>query len=201
MTRSLSQICYTCLMLTSKMVVIITSASVIFTLTASSLLNNQQLVTLTNVIQYITKVVFYVSISIGAFMLGKAVNQIEHQKEQEQHAAVLQAATRRRLSQRSPTVYKAGQARAAQEQARAAQEQARAAQQATAAQEQARAAQEQAPTTPPATLSLDTSCDSPPKLRSTRRFRGRATRLEFDSPTAPVPAARRLSMDDADVQW
>ena len=194
MTRSLSQICYTCLMLTSKMVVIITSASVIFTLTASSLLNNQQLVTLTNVIQYITKVVFYVSISIGAFMLGKAVNQIEHQKEQEQHAAVLQAATRRRLSQRSPTVYKAGQARAAQEQARAAQ-------QATAAQEQARAAQEQAPTTPPATLSLDTSCDSPPKLRSTRRFRGRATRLEFDSPTAPVPAARRLSMDDADVQW
>ena len=177
MTRSLSQTCYTCLMLTSKMVVIITGASVIFTLTASSLLNNQQLVTLTNVIQYITKVVFYVSISIGAFMLGKAVNQIEHQKQQEQHAAVLQAATRRRLSQRSPTTY----------------------QQATAAQEQATAAQE--PTTPPATLSLDTSCDSPPKLRSTRRSRGRATRLEFDSPTAPVPAARRLSMDDADVQW
>ena len=187
MTRSLSQICYTCLMLTSKMVVIITSASVIFTLTASSLLNNQQLVTLTNVIQYITKVVFYVSISIGAFMLGKAVNQIEHQKEQEQHAAVLQAATRRRLSQRSPTVYKAQQATAAQQQATAA--------------EQATAAQQQAPTTPPATLSLDTSCDSPPKLRSTRRARGRATRLEFESPTAPVPLARRLSMDDADVQW
>ena len=191
MTRSLSQTCYTCLMLTSKMVVIITGASVIFTLTASSLLNNQQLVTLTNVIQYITKVVFYVSISIGAFMLGKAVNQIEHQKQQEQHAAVLQAATRRRLSQRSPTTYQ--QATAAQEQATAAQEQA------TAAQEQATAAQ--APTTPPATLSLDTSCDSPPKLRSTRRSRGRTTRLEFDSPTAPVPAARRLSMDDADVQW
>ena len=182
MTRSLSQTCYSCLMLTSKMVLIVTSASMVFTLTASAVFNDEQLDALTNVIHYITKLVFYLTISIGSFILGKVSSQVRHQKEQEKHAAVLQAATRRRLSQRSPTVYKAAQATAAQ---------------ATAA--QATATQE--PTTPPATLSLDTSYDSPPKMRSSHRARGRAARLEFESPRAPVPTARRLSMDDADVQW
>ena len=182
MTRSLSQTCYSCLMLTSKMVLIVTSASMVFTLTASAVFNDEQLDALANVIHYITKLVFYLTISIGSFILGKVSSQVRHQKEQEKHAAVLQAATRRRLSQRSPTVYKAAQATAAQ---------------ATAAQ----ATAAQGPTTPPATLSLDTSYDSPPKMRSSHRARGRAARLEFESPRAPVPTARRLSMDDADVQW
>ena len=187
MTRSLSQTCYSCLMLTSKMVLIVTSASMVFTLTASAVFNDEQLDALANVIHYITKLVFYLTISIGSFILGKVSSQVRHQKEQEKHAAVLQAATRRRLSQRSPTVYKAAQATAAQATAA----------QATAAQ----ATAAQGPTTPPATLSLDTSYDSPPKMRSSHRARGRAARLEFESPRAPVPTARRLSMDDADVQW
>ena len=183
MTRSLSQTCYTCLMLTSKMVFMISGASLIFTLIASSLFNDQQVDMLTKMIQYMTKLVFYISISIGAFMLGKASDRINRQKQQEQHAAVLQTATRRRLSHRSPTIYR--QATAAQ--------QATAARQATAA---------QAPTTPPTTLSLDTRQDSPPKRKSTRRIRGRATRLEFESPTAPVPLARRLSMEtDETHEW
>ena len=212
MTRSLSQTCYSCLMLTSKMVLIVTSASMVFTLTASAVFNDEQLDALANVIHYITKLVFYLTISIGSFILGKVSSQVRHQKEQEKHAAVLQAATRRRLSQRSPTVYKAAQATAAQATAaQATAAQATAAQataaQATAAQAtaaQATAAQAtaaQGPTTPPATLSLDTSYDSPPKMRSSHRARGRAARLEFESPRAPVPTARRLSMDDADVQW
>ena len=111
MTRSLSQTCYSCLMLTSKMVLIVTSASMVFTLTASAVFNDEQLDALANVIHYITKLVFYLTISIGSFILGKVSSQVRHQKEQEKHAAVLQAATRRRLSQRSPTVYKAAQAK------------------------------------------------------------------------------------------
>ncbi|MHA2082843.1 MAG: hypothetical protein ACXABD_03755 [Candidatus Thorarchaeota archaeon] len=114
-----------------------------------------------------TKILLYLSVTVGSFLLGAASKRIE----EERHAAVLQAATRRKLSQRSTTL--------------------------------GRPAPASPPRTPPATLSLDTNIDSPPKRRSSRRLRGRSARLEFDSPVAPIPVARRLSMqDDEDgLQW
>ena len=166
MTRTCSQICYKALMLASKLAILITSASVTFTMIASHFLNDHQLNNLANTIWYITKIVFYICISLGSFFLGASFAQKKHQIESD-HAAVLQAATRRRLSMRSMPSPKS----------------------------------KTPPTTPPTTLSLDTNCDSPPKRRSSRRIRGRSSRLDFDSPMAPVPIERRTSMSDDNVQW
>ena len=167
MVRTLSQLCYKAILMTSRLVIFITCSSVAMTVIASCLLNDSQLDSFTNIIWFMTKILLYLSVTVGSFLLGAASKRIE----EERHAAVLQAATRRKLSQRPTTL--------------------------------ARAAPASPPRTPPATLSLDTNIDSPPKRRSSRRLRGRSARLEFDSPVAPIPAARRLSMqDDEDgLQW
>ena len=103
-------------------------------------------------------------------MFGASFGYNKYQTESD-HAAVLQAATRRRLSARSVPTPKP------------------------------MTPPTTPPTTQPTTLSLDTNCDSPPKRRSSRRTRGRSARLDFDSPTAPVPIERRASMSDVNVQW
>jgi hypothetical protein len=167
MVRTLSQLCYKALLMTSRLVIFIACSSLTITMVASCLLNDSQLDSFTNVIWFMTKILLYLSVTVGSFLLGAASKRIE----EERHAAVLQAATRRKLSQRSTTL--------------------------------GRPAPASPPRTPPATLSLDTNIDSPPKRRSSRRLRGRSARLEFDSPVAPIPVARRLSMqDDEDgLQW
>ncbi len=167
MARSCSQLCYKALVLTSKLVVLIACASVTLTAIASCFMDNGQLDSLANIIWRMTKILLYMCITVGSFLLGAASKRIQQDQEQ-QHAAVLQAATRRKLSQRSTTT---------------------------------QPTQPSPPTTPPVTLRLDTNCDSPPKRRSSRRTRGKASRLEFDSPTAPIPMERRASMGDADLQW
>ena len=161
MTRSLSQLCYAALMMVSRLVIFTACLSVTVTFIASCTLNDSQLDSLTDVVRNMTKMLSYIGITVGSFLLGAAFNRIQRerkQKKEQQHAAVLQAATRRRLSRRSTS----------------------------------------APKTPPATLSVN--IDSPPKRRSTR-LRGRATRLEFDTPPAPVPMERRASMDGSELQW
>ena len=63
-------------------------------------LNDSQLDSFTNIIWFMTKILLYLSVTVGSFLLGAASKRIE----EERHAAVLQAATRRKLSQRSTTL-------------------------------------------------------------------------------------------------
>ena len=100
MTRSLSQLCYAALMMVSRLVIFTACLSVTVTFIASCTLNDSQLDSLTDVVRNMTKMLSYIGITVGSFLLGAAFNRIQRerkQKKEQQHAAVLQAATRRML--------------------------------------------------------------------------------------------------------
>jgi len=161
-----TQTLYKSLMLISKMCITIMAMSLLVTLLSSCFLDDGQLDTMANIIWKLIKFTMYPCISFISFKVGTRVNQLER----EAHAAVLQAATRRKLSQRS-NKYNA------------------------------------APVASKLAIDTNTESDtthaapvSPHKLRPRNRMRGRSSRLEFDSPKAPVPLTRRMSMSDPDSQ-
>ena len=176
-SSSSTQTFYKVILLISKLCITLMIVSALATLLASCFLNNGQLDTLANIIWKLIGMAIYPCISFISFKVGTRVNQLES----EAHAAVLQAATRRKLSSRS-SKYKTAEV--------------------------------------PSKLTINTNSESPAayvapsspnKLRPRHRTRGRSTRLEFDSPKAPIPLARRMSMldsesqthyhSDSDIQW
>ena len=102
MARSCSDICYASLMMTSNFVVLIFGASLTFTIISSCIFTNKQIDIFISFIWYFTKILLCISIVIMAFLFGARIIRIQKEKEKENanmyHAAILQAATRRRLS-------------------------------------------------------------------------------------------------------
>ena len=80
MVRNLSQLCYKALMMTSRLVIFITCSSVAMTVIASCLLNDNQLDSFTNIIWFMTKILLYLSVTVGSFLLGAASKRIEEER-------------------------------------------------------------------------------------------------------------------------
>ena len=102
MARSLSRTCYKILEKLSILCILISCISIFTTAVVSCLLKESQIVTLTDILSTLTSVGFYGAIALTAFMVGAKYDQHKRERTEQEHAAILQAATRRKLSLRHP---------------------------------------------------------------------------------------------------
>jgi hypothetical protein len=100
MTRSLSRTCYKIIEKLSILCILISCISAFTTVIISGLLEEPQLIILNNVLSTLTNIGFYGAIALTSFMVGAKRNQYNREITEQAHAEILQAATRRRLSQK-----------------------------------------------------------------------------------------------------